>query len=80
MNGKVIRLPRKNGHLTFRCAGGNEVLRFEPNGNAYVRGELVDSNKEVYVALRQWLNMVIPGTLLKSIPKDQLSVEEKKEE
>jgi len=33
----------------------DEVLRFDPNGNIYVRGELVDSNKEVYDAMISFL-------------------------
>ena len=32
-----------------------EVLRFELNGDCYVRGEKVDSNPEVYRALSEWM-------------------------
>lgn len=41
--------------LRFFTPGQVEVVRFESDGRAYVRGELVDSNAEVYVALREWL-------------------------
>lgn len=36
-------------------ADTDEVLRFDPDGNIYVRGELVDSNKEVYDAMVSFL-------------------------
>lgn len=32
-----------------------EILRFELNGDCYVRGEKVDRNPEVYRALREWM-------------------------
>lgn len=41
--------------LILSTAGPKEVLRFEANGDVYVRGEKVDSNKEIYEAFKAWL-------------------------
>ncbi len=38
-----------------------EVLRFEPDGSVYVRGEQVDSNMTVYANFRAWLEQANPG-------------------
>jgi hypothetical protein len=49
------------GNLILSTAGPREVLRFEANGDVYVRGEKVDSNKEIYEAFKAFL--VQCGTL-----------------
>lgn len=48
-------LPTKEGAFIFQLANGSEVMRFEPDGRCFVRGELVDNNVEVYKAFRSWL-------------------------
>ena len=47
--GLSIQFPAKDlaTSVIFRVKGG-EILRFEENGNCYIRGELVDNNKEIY--------------------------------
>src|ERR1700729_2433004 len=37
-----------SGNIIFIAANQVEVLRFEANGDAFVRGEKVDNNQEVY--------------------------------
>ena len=44
------------GHLSL-LVGCRELLRFEANGDIYVRGEKVDSNRKVYEEFREWLSM-----------------------
>lgn len=43
------------GAICFSVGGGVEVLRFEPDGKAYVQGKLVDQPEEVIHALRWFL-------------------------
>lgn len=54
--GLAFREPLPPEVLVFSHQGG-EYLRFEPSGDVYVRGEKVDSNQEVYVAVTKWLAM-----------------------
>lgn len=35
--------------------GTEEMMKFEDNGNVYIRGQLVDDNEEVYKAFKDWL-------------------------
>lgn len=50
----------KDDNLTFWLKGGppagEEVLRFEPNGDIYVRGKLTENDKEVVEGLREFLS------------------------
>lgn len=48
-----------NGTLCFRTKGRGEVLRFEANGDVYVRDEKVDSNRDVYAAHLEWFEMLL---------------------
>jgi hypothetical protein len=41
------------GMIVF-MAGELEVLKFCPNGKAYVRGELMDKNQELYNEVKRW--------------------------
>jgi hypothetical protein len=38
-------------------AGDKEVLKFEEGGKVFVRGELVDDNKKIYAAIKDFLGM-----------------------
>jgi len=40
--------------------GTDEMIRFDTNGEVYVRGQLVDDNKEVYQAFKDWLAASAP--------------------
>ncbi len=46
--------PGKDGCIRF-SVGDDEVLLFKPEGEVYVRGELVESNFEVFEAFKLWL-------------------------
>lgn len=46
------------GAIRFSVGGGVEVLRFEPDGKAYVQGKLVEQPEEVIHALRWFLFQV----------------------
>lgn len=50
----AVTLPSQ-GHLVFMGVGAEEYVRFEPGGKVYVRGELVDDNKEIYEQIKRWL-------------------------
>ena len=50
------------GSIVLSVGDGSEVLRFEHDGKAYVRGELVDENREIYMHFRRWLQLAC-GTL-----------------
>jgi hypothetical protein len=43
------------GSIRFLLADGSEMLRFDPEGAATVRGESVDSNTKVYASFLEWL-------------------------
>jgi len=36
-----------------------EMMRFEPNGDIFIRNEKVDNNYVVYEQVKQWLGLVI---------------------
>lgn len=50
----LLHYEGKSQTLRFYAAG-HEVLRFEENGDAYVRGEKVDSNQAVYQHVLEFL-------------------------
>ena len=54
-----IAISRQDGNrLTFLngpSSEANEVLRFNEDGKVFVRGELVDDNKAIYEAFKEWL-------------------------
>ena len=50
------RPPGKPGDIIFRLGDTTEVMRFNGDGTVFVRGEQVDSNREVYMAFRWWLS------------------------
>jgi len=46
----------ENNDITFHVEDGTkEVLRFASNGDIYVKGKLVENDKEVVEGFRQWL-------------------------
>ncbi len=49
-----------HGSLSLVVAG-QEMLRFEPNGDVMVRGEKVESNLQVYEAFRRFMSGTAPG-------------------
>lgn len=52
------------GNISFIARDGLEVMRFEPDGRAFVRDELVATNREVYDRFVAWLNGVtVPAPL-----------------
>lgn len=52
-----------HGSIVFRVPGDDgsllEVMRFNPLGDVWVRGEKVDDNKQVYDHFRAWLATAI---------------------
>jgi len=53
-NGKTVLKLGEEG-IVFGC-GDAEVLRLQPDGKAFVLGELMDSNSVLYKALNDWFN------------------------
>lgn len=51
----AFKLHIPEGSISFRIQGGLEVVRFDPNGDCFVRGELVENNKECWEALKNWI-------------------------
>lgn len=45
------------GNLVFMARGGVEMLRCESNGDIFVRGRLVENDREVVDGLRAWLKL-----------------------
>ena len=43
-----------DANISFVC-GAEEVMRFEPNGVIYIRGERVNNNHKVYEAMVEFL-------------------------
>jgi hypothetical protein len=44
------------GCFIFHMADGKEFMRVEPDGQVYVRGTLVDTDRKVYENFREWLS------------------------
>lgn len=44
-----------SGAMTFYVGGNIEILKFEHNGDIFVKGKLVENDKEVVTALREFL-------------------------
>ncbi|MFD1179229.1 hypothetical protein ACFQ3W_23450 [Paenibacillus puldeungensis] len=47
--------PDKNPILTICSKGGKEILRFDPSGDIFVHGKLVENDKEVVQGFRKFL-------------------------
>jgi hypothetical protein len=45
------------GCLMF-YVGTQTVIKFQPDGKVFVRGEQVDDNKVIYAQLCEWLSLV----------------------
>ncbi len=54
---------KPSGSIIFRLADGREMVRFDHDGKAYVRGEQVDDNQDIYLHFRRWLRLahVVPA-------------------
>lgn len=57
-----MRITDGKEHIIF-AHGDEEFIRFEPNGDVFVRGEKVDSNVEVYAKFCEWLEPAYRGSL-----------------
>lgn len=59
-------LPHRAGEIVFYVAstepggGTREMIRLCPNGDIYVRGSIVENDKEVVEGLRQMLKLPAP--------------------
>ena len=64
-----------DGSIVFMTKS-EEVLRLEPDGRSFVRGEQVDDNAEVYRAFTSWLTdcrcVECNGKLLKAHAKETM--------
>jgi hypothetical protein len=45
------------GSIILFLADGREMMRFDPDGKIYVRGEQVDDNLAVYLHFGRWLQL-----------------------
>jgi len=50
-----LRIQDKDGAVGFYL-GEQEILRFCPNGKAYVRGELIENNQTLYGHVREFFS------------------------
>ncbi len=46
--------PPSEGSICFRLNGDCDVLRLDSNGDIYVKGRLVENDKAVVDAFREW--------------------------
>lgn len=60
----------KEGELVLGVTGNREYMRFEPNGDIYVRGNKVATDLEVYEGFKAWLKAV-QTPLMKEVPTKQ---------
>jgi hypothetical protein len=58
MNGAIGSLSQIPTSIVFRVGNNQEILKLDPNGDIYVKGNLVDNDKEVVEALREYLKGV----------------------
>ena len=51
-----------SGSIVFELADGSEMMRFDDDGKAFVRGEQVDDNQGIYMHFRRWMQLacIIP--------------------
>ena len=49
------------GSFIFKDASGAERMRLDPDGRSFVRGNLVSSDPEVWIAFREWVMRCIRG-------------------
>jgi len=57
--------PASNGNIILCLADGSEMLRFNSDGTAFVRGSVCDVDKLIYASFRIWLEqaiLTIPAT------------------
>ena len=45
----------KTDNITYNLRGGVEIMRFNENGDIFVKGELVENGKDVVNAFREFL-------------------------
>lgn len=60
--------PTPPGSLTFSAAGGLEVLRFDPDGSIYIRGEKQPpdvSNEELRAGFQDWIRSHLSAVSLR---------------
>lgn len=43
--------------ITFHSDVKGEVLKFDPNGDIFVKGKLIENDKEIIEALREFLKL-----------------------
>ena len=60
--GRVRDVDGEDGAIILFDAQENEWLRLESDGRAFVRGELVETNVEVWRAFRGWLGAATGST------------------
>ncbi len=46
--------------FTMWLPNGAEFMRVEANGDVFVRGTKVDSDRKVYECFREWMGIVMP--------------------
>lgn len=69
-----INTPKKGGDITFqpgpgfnaddgsiilKLNSGQEMIRFDPDGKVYVRGNEVDDDPLIYLAFREWVKRCV---------------------
>ncbi|MBK5474328.1 hypothetical protein JFU54_28505 [Bacillus sp. TH19] len=52
----MARLNPSHGDIIFN-AGGKEIITLKSNGDIFVKGELVENNKEVVDGLKEFLKV-----------------------
>ena len=58
--GDITFLPgrgKPSGSIIFALADGREMMRFDPDGDVYVRGNWVDDNVDIYLHFKRWLGL-----------------------
>jgi len=54
----------------------DEVIRFDPNGKVYVRGELVDDNHKIYSAMIDFLQETGHLTVTEWDDAEEMSIDD----
>lgn len=53
----VINFKSEPSSFWFHTAEAGEILRFDPNGDIFVKGKLIENDKEVVDTLREFLKL-----------------------
>jgi len=50
-----MNIENEPGNISFRVGDGTEIMRFTASGQCFIRGEKVDDNQAIYLAIKDFV-------------------------